>query len=149
MKKSVVEPIYKSILRHFKEVIDELNALGTFRQIEFHNFESRNDENDLPKTTLLGIDGFAFSENGGLWIVRFALAVSSYRDMNLLEEIEIISELHRRLGMGEKIKLLDMADGEEVSEMVVTDFEILPMAQSEVRNYRTIGMEIKRTETGY
>lgn len=149
MKKSVVAPIYKSIVRHLKETIDELNALGVFRQIDFHNFESRNDENDLPKNTLLGIDGFAFSENGGLWIVRFALAVSSYRDMNLHEEIEIIDELHRRLSGGEKIKLLNMADGQEVSEMVVTDFEILPMAQSELRNYRTIGMEIKRTETGY
>lgn len=145
MKPNVIEPVYKSIIRHVTELIEELNALGTFRTVEYHNFESRNDENALPRNTLLGLDGFSFDENRGRWIVRVALAISSYRDLNLLEEIELIGEIHRRIGMGAKIKLLDMADGAEVNEMVVTEFQTLPMAQSEIRNYRTIGLEILRT----
>lgn len=134
-------------MRHVTEVIEELNAIGVFQEISFHNFESRNDENNLPRNTLVGIDGFSFDENGGMWIVRLALAISSYRDMNLLEEIELIDEVHKRMGQNNKIKLLDMTDGSEVNELVITDFQMLPMAQSEIRNYRVIGLEIKRTGT--
>lgn len=147
MKPSTIEPVYKSILRFVTELIDELNSLGTFKPITFHNFESRNDEQKLPKNTLIGVDGFSFSENGGLWVVRLALAISSYQDMNLIEELEIMSEIHRRVGEGSKVKLLEMQYGDEVNELVVTDFELLPMAQSEIRNYRTIGLEIRRTGT--
>lgn len=148
MKPSVIEPVYKSIMRHVTDLIDELNSLGTFSdEIQWHNFESRNDENDLPKTTLLGLDGFSFDENQGFWIIRVALAISSYRDLNLLDEIELIDAIHRRLYEGAKIKLLEMTDADEVNELVVTNFVMLPMAQSELRNYRTIGMEIKRTGT--
>jgi hypothetical protein len=67
--------------------------------------------------------------------------------MNLLDEIEMMDHIHEFFGMGKKIKLLDMSTGTEMNEMVVTDFEMLPMAQSELRNYRTIGIEIKRTGT--
>lgn len=147
MNPSVIEPVYKSIIRHVTELIEELNSIGSFKPIEWHNFESRNDEGDLPHITLIGLDGFSWHENRGRWIVRVALAISSYRDLNLLEEIELVSEVQRRIGMGQKIKLLDMADGSEVNEMVITDFQMLPMAQSEVRNYRTIGLEILRTGT--
>jgi hypothetical protein len=147
MRRSIVSPIYKSIVRDLTEAIEAINAIGVFKTVEFHDFESRNDENALPRTTLLGIDGFSFSENGGLWIVRFALALSSYRDMNLHEEIELLDEIQKHYGEGQKINLLDMHDGSIANEMVVTQFEVMPMAQSEQRNYRVIGLEIKRTGT--
>jgi hypothetical protein len=129
-------------------MIEYLNSLNLWGEIAYHDFESRNDENDLPRATLIGVDGFAFTENKGLWIVRFALAISSYRDANLLNEIEMIGEIQKWFGEHKKINLLDMNDGAISNEMVVTDFEMLPMAQSEQRNYRTIGVEIKRTGTG-
>lgn len=128
-------------------MIEELDATNLWGDISYHDFESRNDENKLPNNTLIGVDGFSFSENRGMWIVRFALAISSYRDRNLLNEIEMIGEIQNWFGEHKKIKLLHMDDGSEVNEMVVTDFEMLPMAQSEQRNYRTIGVEIKRTGT--
>lgn len=145
MQSPIIEPVYKSILRRVTELIEELNSLGTFKEIEFHNFESRNDEQDLPKKTLVGVDGFSFTENKGLWVIRLAVAISSYQDINLLEEVELMSEIQRRMGEGAKIPLLEMQYGSEVNELVVTDFELLPMAQSELRNYRTIGLEIRRT----
>ena len=145
MRPSIVSPIYKSIVRYVTEAIEEINSLGVFKEVMFHDFESRNDENALPRTTLLGIDGFSFSENLGLWIVRFALALSSYNDMNLHEEIELLDEIQKRFGQGQKINLLNMQDGSVNNEMVITDFEIMPMVQSELRNYRVIGLEIKRT----
>lgn len=135
-------------MRHITDLIDELNSLGVFTdELQWHNFESRNDENTLPATTLIGLDGFSFDENQGFWIIRVALAVSSHRDLNLLDEIELISAIQQRLHEGSKIKLLDMATADENNELVVTNFTMLPMAQSELRNYRTIGMEIKRTGT--
>jgi hypothetical protein len=145
MKPSVYKPVYKSILRAVSDLIDELNALGY--TIEFHNWEERGLEKDLPQNTLLGPEGFAFNENGGLWLIRFALGLSSYKDTNLLNEIDLVDEIMRRMGEGQKIKLREMDQGEEVNEMVVTAFEVAPMAQSELRNYRTMSMEIKRTGT--
>lgn len=112
----------------------------------YNNWEERAAEASLPAITLLGMEGFSFKENSGRWLINFGLGLSSYKDMNLLLEIEILDWLQREMGEGKKIKLLDMNDGTEVSELVVTDFAIIPMSQSEQRNYRTIGMEIKRTE---
>lgn len=126
-------------------MIGELNAEGTYGNIEWHNFESRNDENKLPDHTLIGLDGFSFDENQGLWIIRVALAVSSHRDLNLLEEIELVDKMHTYFHEGAKVPLLNMSDASEEDQMVVTNFVMLPMAQSELRNYRTIGLEIKRT----
>jgi hypothetical protein len=136
-------------MRHVTDTIDELNARGTHGFLEWHNFESRNDENELPKHTLVGLDGFSFDENGGLWAIRVALAVSSYRDLNLLDEIELIDAIHGYFYEGAKIKLLNMDNGDEVSELVISNFSMLPMAQSEIRNYRTIGLEVKRTEIAH
>lgn len=145
MRPSVIAPVYKSIIRGVQDLIEELNALGKFKTLEYHNFESRGEEDKLPKTTLVGLDGFAFNPNRGRWIIRTTLGISSFRDLNLLEEIELIDEIERRWGEDQKIRLLSMIDGEEVSELVISTFEVLPMGQSELRNYRNLGLEIHRT----
>lgn len=144
---SVIAPVYKSIVRATNDMIDELNQTQRFGEIGYHNWESRGDENTLPQITLIGMDGFGFNENEGRWMIRYALAISSYRDVNLLHEIELIDEVHQRLGQGKKISLLDMESGDVVNELVVSDFDVLPMGQSQLRNYRTIGLELLRTGT--
>lgn len=146
MPSGIIAPVYKSIVRATSDMIAEMNATGSFPPMEYMDWESRADEVELPKKTLLGIDGFSFKENEGLWLISFAFGLSSYKDANLLNEIEIIDWLQQRVGEKKKIKLLDVTDGTEISELMVTDFAMLPMAQSEMRNYRTIGMELKRTE---
>lgn len=143
---SIVAPVYKSIMRALTDLIAELNATGQYPTVGYQDWESRADESNLPKQTLIGMDGFAFDENEGRWLIRFALGVSSYKDSNLLVEMEMIDWFQQRLGEGNKIKLLDPVDGSEVSELLITTFNLLPMAQSEQRNYRTIGIELKRTE---
>lgn len=145
LKPSVIEPVYKSILRWTTDLIEELNATGQYPALEYQPWESRSDENTLPQKTLLGIDGFSFDENDGRWLVAFAFGLSSYRDENLLSEVELLDALHRRTGKGSKIPLLEMELGEQINELVVTDWQLLPMAQSELRNYRTVGVEVKRT----
>lgn len=124
-----------------------MNLDGTFGGIKYHNWESRGDENKLPPFTLIGLEGFGFNENLGRWVIRFGLGVSSLQDFNLLREIEMIDVIQQRYGQGNKISLLDMTTAETVNELVVSDFDVQPMAQSQLRNYRTIGMEVLRTGT--
>lgn len=144
-KTSIVAPVYKSIVRATTDMIEELNATGKFPTLLYHDWESRGDESRLPRQTLLGIDGFSFTENGGRWLIGYALGLSSYQDANLLNEVELMDAIQVRMGEESKIPLREMVMGEVVNELVVTAFQILPMSQSELRNYRTIGMELKRT----
>lgn len=129
-------------------MIETINSVGLYdNDIEYHNWEERTPETQLPQRTMIGVDGFSFDENGGFWVIRFAMAVSSYRDINLLTEIELIGAIQERFGEGCKIDLLELSNGEVASELVVSAFKMQPMAQSEQRNYRTLGIELLRTGT--
>lgn len=143
---TIIAPVYKSVIRHINDLIEEINQLGLVEpDVQYHNWEERSNEENLPSTTLIGTDGFSFDENDGLWIVRYALAISSYNDANLHNEIDLIDFLQQKLGKGKKVPLREMVAGEEVTELVVSDFRLFPMGQSELRNYRTIGVELNRT----
>lgn len=143
---SPIPAIYKSIVRSLTDTIEDLNTKGLYpHPIEYHNWEERTPETQLPQTTLIGTDGFSFDENQDFWMIRYALAISSYRDTNLLTEIELIGLIQDRYGEGKKIDLLSLSDGAVASELVVSAFKVQPMAQSEQRNYRTIGIELLRT----
>jgi hypothetical protein len=145
---SPIPAVYKSIIRAISDAIEEINADVLYPEpIDYHNWEERTPEKDLKQITLIGTDGFSFDENEGRWMIRFAMAVSSYQDTNLLNEIELLGMLHDRFGEGQKIALLEMDKGEQVSELLVSAFKVMPMAQSEQRNYRTIGVELLRTGT--
>lgn len=137
--------IYKSIVRHIVDLIEDIRTTTGNLEIQYHDWESRNDENNLPKVPLLGLEGFTFSENRGLWTIRAGLALSSYQDVNLLNEVEMLGIIHEKTGEGTKIRLLNPEDASEVSELVVAAWELAPMAQSQLRNYRTISVELLRT----
>lgn len=142
----LISPIYKSVIRSVTDLIEEINTIGMVDpDIQYHNWEERSNEENLPTTTLIGTDGFSFDENDGLWIVRYSLAVSSYRDTNLLNEIDLLDFIHQKMGKGKKVKLREMVAGDEVNELMVSEFKVMPMGQSELRNYRTIGLELTRT----
>lgn len=144
---SPIPSVYKSIIRAITDFIDEVNEEALHGTVGYHNWESRGDENKLPQMTLIGTDGFTFDENAGRWLIRFALAVSSYRDFNNLEEIELIGKIHEHFGESKKINHLSEITGEIENELLISTFKVMPMAQSEIRNYRTIGLELLRTGT--
>jgi len=146
-RRSIVTPVYKSVIRFLTDFIAELNADGSFGVIQYHDWESRGEEENLPLNTLLGLDGFSFDENLGRWIIRFSLALSSYRDTNLLNEIDLLDRIHQKMGEKQKVPLLEMTAGDEVGELMVSAFQILPMGQSQWRNYRAIGIELLRTSS--
>ena len=140
----IISRIYKSLVRHVSDMIEELNASGAFG-ITYHVWEARGEEDKLPKNILVGVDGFNFHENSGLWIVRFSISLSSYQDTLLLREAEILDGIHAWFGEKQRVPLRDPETGDEDNQLVVTDFEIAPMAQTMLRNYRTVSIELKRT----
>lgn len=149
MSNVLIAPLYKSILRYVTDVIVEINAAGTYPFVSYHDWESRGDEDKLARNTILGIEGFGFRENRGLWDIKFGLGLSSFHDANLQDEIELVDFIQTRFGEGKKVPLYEV-QGEianQVSELVSTDFQMLPMAKSTYRNYRTIGVELMRTGT--
>jgi hypothetical protein len=148
-KMKILSSIYKSLVRSVVDLIDEINAVNlTDSPMQYISWDSRYDEDKLPATTLLGIDGFTWTENKGLWVTRYGLGLSSYRDANLLNEIDIIDKIHAATGEHQKIRLLDPETGDEIAEMVTAAWELAPMAQSQMRNYRTISIELLRTANG-
>jgi hypothetical protein len=140
---SPIPAIYKSIIRATSRLIADMNAAGV-GPISYHNWEERGEEIDLPKTTLLGVDGFSFDENQGFWIIRYALGLSTYNDANLSNEIDMVGYIHDRFKEGNSVELLDLATVTADNILHISDFKVMPMGQSELRNYRTIGIELLR-----
>ncbi len=143
----LISAIYKSLLRMTHELKDEIAATTSNRDIGLWDWENRAPEADLPETTLIGISGYGFDEKGGLWVIRFGLTLSSFADSHLLNEAEALDIVYARLHEKETVPFRDPETGEVIGEFVVTNFDIAPMGQSELRNYRTISVELKRTST--
>src|SRR3546814_20872555 len=95
----VITRIYKSLVRHVTDMMDNLNDTGEYG-IAYHSWETRGEEDKLPKSTLIGVDGFNFHENGGLWVIRFSVTLSSYQDINLFSEFEILDGISEWVEIG-------------------------------------------------
>lgn len=144
MKPSPIPRIHKSLIRHTQELVSYIGATTGNHDIQYQAWDSRYEEDQLPKATLLGVEGFTFEENGGLWRVRYGLTLSTYQDRNQLEEIEIVGMIHEHTCVETKIPILDEATGEEFSQMHVSHWEIAPGVGTVMRNYRSIGIELLR-----
>lgn len=135
-----ISRIMKSLIRHITDMAD-----GSLHPMTYHAWEARGEEDKLPKSTLIGLDGFNFDENTGLWVVRCAITISTYQDVNLFTEMDLLDLIFEWFSEGKRVPLRDLDSGEEDNQLVVTRFEIAPMAQTQIRNYRTVSIELKRT----
>lgn len=145
MASRTISTIYKSLVRAVNDLVEEIST-RTGENCRYWAFETRMDEDKLPTQTLIGVDGFTFNENKGLWVIRAGVSISSYNDRNGHEEAEMLDIIHELLGHHKKISLRDPDTGNIFSELVVVEFEVMPMSQSEMRNYRTVGIELLRTD---
>jgi hypothetical protein len=137
--------IYKSVVRAANDLVKEIAATAGNETLEYWTWENRMDEDQMPRVPLMGVNGFSLDENLGMWLIRFGITLSTIDDANLLDEADMIDAIHDAFGEKKKIDLLDPVTGEKTSELVVTAFEVLPMGQTQMRNYRSIGLEAKRT----
>lgn len=139
--------IQKSLVRHLVDTIDEIKARGISPDIDFHMWESRGDEDELAQRDLIGPSGWTFREDRGLWMINFGVTISTVNDQNLMREAEIADVLYDMWSEGEVVPLRDR-NGQQISELVVNEFEMLVAGQSEKRNYRPFGLTLLRTNGG-
>lgn len=139
--------VYKSVLRAVNDLVKDIQTTMPDLPCRYWAWEDRMDEDQMPRELLVGINGFHLHENNGLWIVSFGLTISTVDDANLLVEADIIDMVWDRFGEKKKISLLDPVDASVTNELVSVDWEVMPMGQTQVRNYRPIGIELRRTGT--
>ena len=142
----IISTIQKSLVRSINDLIDEVKTTTGDHTIQYWSWEARAEENTLPQVTLIGLDGFAFRENLGLWEVKCGITLSSFNDVNLHTEAEILDVIYSLFKEHSSVNLYEQS-GEVFSQLTVTDFEIMPMGQSELRNYRMIALDLKRADT--
>lgn len=139
-----ISNVGRSLMRAVVDVIDDCIASGVSPNLTYYAWDSRGDEAELPTEDLIGLSGWTFKENNGLWDVFMGITLSTYADENLFREMQIIDMIHDRLGERQTVPLFD-DDGNEYTQLGVFDFEMMPAGHSEKRNFRPIAMELKRT----
>jgi hypothetical protein len=137
--------VYKSVVRATSDLIKDIKSTMDIQDIRYWAWEDRMDEDKMPRETLMGVNGFSLDENRDLWIVRFGITISTVDDANLLQEADIIDQIHDLFGEKKKIALRDPDNGDTFNELVTVEFQVLPMGQTQVRNYRSIAVEMRRT----
>lgn len=139
--------VYKSVLRAVGDLVKDIQSTMPDHPSRYWAWESRDDEDKMPREMLIGVNGFALDENLGQWLIRFGISISTVDDANLLTEAEIIDMIHDLFGEKKKIGLRDPENGSVESELVSVHWEVMPMVQTQLRNYRSIGIELRRTGT--
>jgi hypothetical protein len=137
-----ISNVYKSLVRHMVDTVDAAQLVSP--GLTYHSWDARNEEAELPNNDLLGLSGWTFKEDRGLWLVHCGITLSTVNDENLLREVEIVDVIHDLWGEQKIIPLRD-DQGNEYSQLVVEDFDLLPAGQSEKRNYRPLGLELLRS----
>lgn len=142
-----VSNIYKSLVRHLVDTIAEVNKSVQPATAQYFAWDTGDDVAELPTVDLIGLAGWTFSENRGLWEIHCGITISTMNDENLLREIDIVDVIHNMWGEEYMIPMRDDT-GTEVTQLVVKEFDLLPAGRSEKRNYRPIGLTLRRTQNG-
>lgn len=140
-----ISGVYKSLVRHLMDTIDVIKSGGASSDLSYFAFDSRGEAAELEATDLIGLAGWSFNENGGLWEIHAGFTISTINDENLFREIAIVDAIHDAFGEDCVIPMRDPTTGQEYTQLVVTEFEMMPAGQSEKRNYRPIGLTLRRT----
>jgi hypothetical protein len=140
-----ISNIYKSLVRHLVDTIETTTDVSS--DLQYFSWDAADDIAELPTTDLIGLAGWTFSENRGLWEIHCGITLSTINDENLLREIELVDKIHDMWGEENPVPLRD-DDGNEIAQLIVKEFDLLPAGKSEKRNYRPIGLTLRRTSNG-
>ncbi len=125
-----LESLYKSLVRYTQRGVKSILQAGFSTDLAYYSWDSRGEVAELDRRDLIGLAGWSFRENGGLWEVRSGLTLSTYNDENLLREIKMLNILHDMWGEGSKVPMVDKNTGIEFTELVVSDFDMMPAGNS-------------------
>ena len=140
--------LYKSVLRSVNDLVKDIQSTTPSQaDIQVWSWENRVDEDKMPRVPLIGLNGLHLHENGGLLIISFGITLSTVDDANLHDEADVIDVIHKHFGEHKKVLLRDPDTGDVFNELVSVDCEVMPMGQTQMRNYRPIGIEVRRTGT--
>lgn len=135
----------RCLMRFTADIATAINAAVPEMSTQYWAWENRTDETALPHTALIGLADFSFDDSSKIWVSRFSIVFSTYRDVNMLNEsyaLDVIYDKAKRLN---KIPLLENHTGQVFSEAIITAMTIQPTDQSMIRNYRPISIEIHPT----
>jgi hypothetical protein len=140
--------IYISLIARIQEIISEALSDGISTNLQYHSWDSLGDITELPETDLMGLVDWTYAENVGLSTVNFGILISTINDENLFKMVQMLDLIHNacveKPGKYKTWRILDQ-NGEEITQFVVTDFEVMPAGKSELRNTRTVGIELMKT----
>lgn len=141
-----ISNIGKSLMRQIMDTIDQIKADGYSEDLTYYAWDSRGEEAELVEADLIGLAGWTFKENRGLWEVHAGITISTVNDENLFREMAIVDAIHDMFGEECVVPMRDEA-GDEYTQLTVAEFEMLPAGNSEKRNFRPIGLQLKRTSS--
>jgi hypothetical protein len=130
-----------SIQRFTNDFIEEMRTDDIAPTLEFYNFDSRNDQAELPKNDLFGPNGFAFDEeSAGFMTIATAFVSATDDDRNGLRHNTILHHLHKKLRPGRRMAILDHETGEWVVDMVITQAALGPVGRTELRPMQALAI---------
>ena len=143
--------VYATLVAKVKEIIENINDSGISPGMAYMAWDSRGDITELPDQDLMGVADWTWEENDDhLPDIEFAILVSVVHDRNLFREVEILNEI-RKACVHEtrseyKVWTVKDIDNQPFSQLVVTDFSIMPSGESEARSVRQVGISLKRAD---
>lgn len=144
--------VYANLVGKIQEVIDKCVADGISPELSYIAWDSRQDLNtlELENKDLMGLADWSFDEADHMPDIELVVLLSVVNDANLFREIEIVNVLRNMCVHPSKPEYLawtvrDDAN-EPFSQMVVTNFTMLPSGESEARTVRQVGISLKRAD---
>jgi hypothetical protein len=143
-----IESFYKSSIKCIELIRAQILATGASTNMAYHAWDSRGQETELPNADLIGLVGWSFAENDGLPVIQAGILVSLVLDVNQFREVKIMDIIRNtfvdKTGFA-TMPLYDPVTGLELTQLQVSDFEIMPAGRSEIRSTRNVGVEFIRT----
>lgn len=132
--------VYRSMLRFCTDFV----AVSTV-PLAYWSWDATDDLAELPSSNLFGLSGWSYRDDHAQLTVSCGLTLSSYNDLNLMNETSVMDALHQKTGLGDKWPIYDLTTGQPINEMAVSSFEIMPGGKATLRNFRSAAVELLLT----
>lgn len=137
----ILANVFGSVTVLVNEIIADLKTAYPNVTIQYCDWETHANINELPDADLVGPTAIAVTEHtGGLVEVNFSIAASTYQDdTNLFRLRDYISRIFERMRPEKKMTYFDAESASVKSFMVFTDGTMIaPMSRAEIRAFQYV-----------